>query len=69
MGTRSEINDNNITGGGKITLQPACFYDETSGNMTTNWFGAFASGDKEYLKINIYIRGKLVASFDCAPLR
>lgn len=67
IGTRSEINDNNITGGGKITLQPDCFYDEVSGNMTTNWFGAFASGDKEYLKIEIYIRDKMVASFDCAP--
>lgn len=68
MGTRSEISDNNITGGKKIILQPDCYYDETTGNVVTNWFGAFGSEDKEYLKVQVYIREKPVAKFDCAPI-
>lgn len=68
MGTRNRIDDNNITGGEKIILQPDCYYDETTGNVVTNWFGAFGSEDKEYLKVQVYIREKPVAQFDCAPI-
>lgn len=68
MGTRNEINDNNITGGENIILQPDCYYDETSGNVVTNWFGAFGSGEEEYLKVEVYIREKEVAKFDCTPI-
>lgn len=68
LNTRNEINDNNITGGEKIILQPDCSYDETSGNVKTGWFGAFSSLD-EYLYVEIFIRDRKVATFDCAPIR
>ena len=45
LGTRNEIDDNNRTGGEEIILQPDCYYDETSGNVVTNWFGAFGSAE------------------------
>lgn len=68
LNTRNEINDNNITGGDKIILQPDCSYDETSGNVKTDWFGAFSSLD-EYLYVEIFIRDRKVATFDCAPIQ
>ena len=67
LGTRNRIDYNNITGGERITLSPSVFYDETTGNVRTSWFGAFSSLG-EYLKVNVYIKDKQVAAFDCAPL-
>lgn len=67
LNTRNEINDYNITGGKKITLQPNCYYDEESGNVKTDWFGAFSSID-EYLYVEVFIRDQKVATFDCAPI-
>ena len=64
MGTRNKIDDNNITGGENIILQPECHYDQTSGNVVADWFGAFGSPEGEYLKLHVYIREKEVASFD-----
>lgn len=68
QGTLSRIDDTNTTGGEKIILRPECYYDEASGNVMTNWFGAFASPEGEYLKVNVFIRNEPVASFDCAPI-
>lgn len=68
MNTRNKIDDNNITGGEKIILQPDCYYDETSGNVKTDWFGAFSSMD-EYLYVEVFIRDQKVATFDCAPIQ
>lgn len=68
LNTRNEINDNNITGGGKIILQPDCYYDEASGNVKTDWFGAFSSNG-EYLYVEVFIREHKVATFDCAPIK
>lgn len=68
LGTRNKIDYNNITFGDPITLALKAHYEENTGNVTTNWFGAFSSLD-EYIKVNVYIRDELVASFDCAPIR
>lgn len=68
MNTRNMIDDNNITGGDKIILQPECYYDEKSGNVVTNWFGAFSSLE-EYLNVDVFIRDRQVASFDCEPIK
>lgn len=68
MNTRNEINDNNITGGEKIILQPDCYYDAASGNVKTDWFGAFSSNG-EYLYVEVFIRDHKVATFDCAPIK
>lgn len=67
LGTRNQIDYNNITGGERIILSPDVFYDESTGNVRTDWFGAFSSLG-EYLKVNIYVKDEHVASFDCAPL-
>lgn len=67
LGTRDRIDYNNITGGERIILSPDVFYDETTGNVRTDWFGAFSSLG-EYLKVNIYVKNEQVAAFDCAPL-
>lgn len=64
MGTRNKIDDNNITGGENIILQPSSYYDSTSGNIITGWFGAFGSKEKEYLKIDVYVHERKMASFD-----
>lgn len=68
LNTRNEINDHNITGGDKIILQPGCYYDEASGNVKTDWFGAFSSNG-EYLYVEVFIREHKVATFDCAPIK
>lgn len=68
VNTRNVIDDNNITKGDKIILQPECYYDEKSGNVMTNWFGAFSSMG-EYLYVDVYIRERHVASFDCEPIK
>ena len=68
LNTRNEINDNNITGGDKIVLQPDCYYDASSGNVKTDWFGAFSSNG-EYLYVEVFIREQKVATFDCAPIK
>ena len=68
-GTLNTIDDDNNVSGEEILLSPDCYYDETSGNVVTNWFGAFPSREEEYLKVSVYIREEQVASFDCAPIR
>lgn len=65
FGTRSKINDHNITFGNEITLDPLCHYEETSGNIVTDWFGAFASDEGQYLRVKVFLRGREVAFFDC----
>lgn len=65
LGTRNIIDDNNITSGEEITLEPLCYYDGVSGNIVTDWFGAFASAEDQYLKVGVYLRGRQVAFFDC----
>lgn len=67
MGTRNKIDYNNITTGEEITLAPKAYYDEKTGNVTTNWFGAFSSLE-EYLKVNVFIKEDQVVTFDCAPI-
>lgn len=66
-GTRNRIDYNNITGGEEIVLAPKAYYDEKTGNVSTNWFGAFSSLE-EYLNVNVFIKKEQVASFDCAPI-
>lgn len=66
-GTLNTINDNNIVGGEEIILAPECYYDETDGYVKTNWFGAFPGKEEEYLKVNVFIKEKEVAQFDCTP--
>lgn len=68
MGTRNKIDYNNVTSGEEIILKPKAYYDEKDGNVKTPWFGAFSSLEK-YLKVNVYINDKQVATFDCAPIR
>lgn len=66
-GTYNRIDYNNITGGEQIILEPPTHFDEASGNIRTNHFGALSSlGD--FLKVDVLLRGNLVASFDCTPL-
>lgn len=67
-GTRNKIDYNNITSGEAITLAPKAYYDEKTGNVTTNWFGAFSSLE-EYLNVNVFIKTDQVAKFDCAPIQ
>lgn len=67
LNTLNRIDDNNITGGEKVILQPNCYYDDASGNVKTDWFGAFSSND-ECLYVEIFIRDRKVATFDCAPI-
>lgn len=67
-GTLNTISDNNIVGGDEILLSPDCYFDETDGNVKTNWFGAFPGKEEEYLKVNVFIKEKEVAKFDCAPI-
>lgn len=64
MGTRNKINDNNITEGENIILQPNCYYNPTSGKIETDWFGAFSSKENEYLKLDVYVNERKMASFD-----
>lgn len=68
LGTRNKIDYNNITSGEEITLAPKAYYDEKTGNVTTNWFGAFSSLE-EYLNVNVFIKKDQVAKFDCAPIQ
>lgn len=67
-GTMNTIDDNNIVGGNGIILRPECFFDEVSSNVVTDWFGAFPAGKGEYLKVNVFIKDKEVAKFDCEPI-
>lgn len=67
MDTYNQIDENNVTGGEEIILSPDCYYDETSGNIRTNWFGAFSSKEK-FLNVTVYIKKEKVASFDCEPI-
>lgn len=67
MGTYNELNDNNETGGEQVILAPECYYEESSTNVVTNWFGAFSSKE-EPLKVDVFIKDLKVASFDCAPI-
>lgn len=67
-GTRNKIDYNNITSGEEIILKPKAYYDEKDGNVKTPWFGAFSSLEK-YLKVNVFIDDKQVATFDCAPIK
>lgn len=66
-GTRNKIDYQNVTSGEAITLNPAAYYDETSGYVRTNWFGAFSSLG-EYLNVNVFIKNERVAQFNCAPI-
>lgn len=66
--TRSGVNyDNTHTNIDKVILQPNCYYDETTGNITTHWFGTFSS-EGEYLRVNAFVKDKQVADFDCEPI-
>ena len=65
LGTRNRIDDHNITSGEEITLDPICRYEEASGNIVTDWFGAFASDEGQYLRVRVFLRGREVAFFDC----
>lgn len=67
-GTPDRIDDNTLPGGKGIILSPRCAYEESSGNIVTDWFGAFPALADEYLKVNVFIRDRQVASFDCTPL-
>lgn len=67
-GTYNKIDYNNSTGGEIIILAPKAYYDEKTGYVSTNWFGAFSSLE-EYLNVNVFIKKEQVASFDCAPIQ
>lgn len=66
-GTRSGVNEQQVANDDEVTLQPECRYDEATGNVVTDWFGAFSSEDK-YLKVEVQNRGEKVAEFDCTPI-
>jgi len=68
LGTPDRIDDNARCGGRDVILSPRCAYEESSGNIVADWFGAFPSLSGEYLKVNVYIRDRQVAVFDLAPL-
>lgn len=67
-GTPDRMDDNAVSTGRDIILSPRCTYEESSGNIVADWFGAFPSFAGEYLKVNVYIRDRQVAVFDLAPL-
>ena len=58
---------NNKANADEVVLEPQCYYEESTGNVLTPWFGSFSSEGK-YLKVNVFIRDEQVASFDCAPI-
>lgn len=66
-GTRSGVDYNNKANADEVVLEPQCYYEESTGNVLTPWFGSFSSEGK-YLKVNVFIRDEQVASFDCAPI-
>ena len=66
-GTRSGVDYNNKANTDEVILEPECYYEESTGNVLTPWFGSFSSEGK-YLKVNVFIRDEQVASFDCAPI-
>lgn len=66
-GTRSGADYNNNSNSDEIVLQPKCYYDENSANITTHWFGSFSSEGK-FLTVNVNIGQTEVAHFDCEPI-
>lgn len=67
-GTRNKIDDSNTPGGENIILTPDCAYDENTGNILTDWFGAIPSAEGEYLKIDIFLRDTRITTFDCTKM-
>lgn len=66
-GTRSGADYNNTANLDEVVLQPKCYFDENSANVTTRWFGSFSSEGK-FLKVDVKIGGEEVAHFDCEPI-
>lgn len=66
-GTRNRITCDNVAGGEEVILQPECAFDQDSGNVLTEWFGAIPSGEED-LKVTIFLDGKKIAFFDCGPV-
>lgn len=66
-GTRSGVDYNNNSNSDEVVLQPKCYFDESSSNVTTHWFGSFSSEGK-FLDVNVNIGGTEVAHFDCEPI-
>ncbi|WP_291586527.1 FimB/Mfa2 family fimbrial subunit [Bacteroides sp.] len=66
-GTRSGVDYNNVVNDDEVILQPKCYFDENSANVTTHWFGSFSSEGK-YLDVNVFVSNEQVAHFDCEPI-
>lgn len=66
-GTRSGVDYNNNPNSDEVVLQPQCYFDETSSNVTTRWFGSFSSEGK-FLDVDVHIGDVQVAHFDCEPI-
>lgn len=66
-GTRSGADYNNNANSDEVVLQPKCYFDETSSNVITHWFGTFSSEGK-FLNVDVSIGGERVAHFDCEPI-
>lgn len=66
-GTRSGVDYNNNANGDEVVLQPKCYFDENSSNITTHWFGSFSSEGK-FLNVDVNIGDEEVAHFDCEPI-
>lgn len=67
-GTVNTLDYANRPKGDEITLEPDVYYNETTRNLETQWFGAFPSIEGKYLSVDVFLRGIQVAAFDCAPL-
>lgn len=66
-GTRSGVDYNNNANSDEVVLQPKCYFEENSANVTTRWFGSFSSEGK-FLDVDVHIGKEQVAHFDCEPI-
>lgn len=67
-GTRSGVDYNNNANSDEVVLQPKCYFDESSSNVITHWFGTFSSEGK-FLNVDVNIGDVQVAHFDCEPIQ
>lgn len=67
-GTLNRLSDDNIPGGENTILSPIGSLNRQSGKIETEWFGAFPSPQGQYLRIEIYLRDRRIANFDCSDM-
>ncbi|MCD8181857.1 MAG: FimB/Mfa2 family fimbrial subunit [Bacteroides sp.] len=68
-GTLNRISDENIPGGETIVLCPKGYLDQETEMIVTDWFGAFPSPEGHCLRIEVYMRDRHIANFDCADIQ